>query len=119
MDFVKDGLHLSASRMLQNRITVMPFEISRVSRIEIGFALLALPIVLWLILYLAHRWWSVNSRPALPWPRTVRWISWGLGVALFVVSLVSRKVAFDGIALLGCAAGLSTPERLIKRQSLR
>jgi len=97
----------------------MAFEPSTLSRIVIPSALLVLPIIAWLLLYLAERWWSINWLPALPWLKTIRWIGWTVGTALFLLSLISGRVPWVyGVAMTGFSAGLSIPESWIKRRLL-
>jgi len=69
----------------------MTFDASKVMRIEIVATLMTSPLVIWLALYLATRWWSVNSRPALAWLKCLRWIGWGTGVVLVLLSLVRES----------------------------
>jgi len=97
----------------------MPFELSRVSRIEIASTLFVLPLAIWLSLYLAQRWWSVNSRPALPWLKTLRWIGWVSGVALLLVSFTGSHLPWVyGVAATTFSAGLSIPESWIRSRFL-
>jgi hypothetical protein len=101
------------------RVTAMLFETSKVSRIEITSALLLLPLIIWLALYLAQRWWSVNMRPALPWLKTVRWVGWAFGVALLLLSLTGGQLPWIcGMVMTAFSAGLSIPESWIKRRFL-
>lgn len=69
----------------------MPFEPSNVLRIEITPIFMVLPLVVCLAFYLTYRWWSVNWRPALLWLTTLRWIGWGLGVLLILLSPVQAR----------------------------
>lgn len=97
----------------------MLFEPSKVSRIEITSTLFALPLIIWLILYLSRRWWSVNSRPALPWLKTLRWIGWVVGVALLLLSVTGSRLPWVyGIAMATLSVGLSIPESWITRRFL-
>ena len=118
-DFVSYGCTLSASRC-SNWFTAMLFEPSKVSRIEITSTLFLLPLIIWLILYLAQRLWSVNLLPALPWVKTLRWAGWALGVALLLLSLTGGQLPWGyGIAMTAFSAGLSIPESWIKQRFLR
>lgn len=97
----------------------MHFEPSKVSGIAIPLTLFVLPLIVWLALYLAQRWWSVNSRPALPWLKALRWTGWAVGVALLVTSLTGGRLPWVyGIAATTFSAGLSIPESWIKRRFL-
>jgi hypothetical protein len=97
----------------------MFFEPSKASRIEITATLLVLPLVILLSLYLAQRWCSINSRPALPWLKTLRWMGWAVGTVLLFLSLTgSRLPSVYGIAMLAFSAGLSIPESWVKRRFL-
>jgi len=96
----------------------MPVDPSKVSRIEITTALIVLPLVIWLALYLAQRWWSINSCLALPWLRTLRWIGWIFAVALLLLSLTSHLPSVYCIAMTAFSAGLSMPESWIKSRFL-
>jgi len=62
---------------------------------RITSALFLLPLIIWLTLYLAQRWWSVNLRPALPWFKTLRWVGWTFGVALLLLSLTGGHFVLD------------------------
>ena len=94
----------------------MPLD-STLLRIEFVFTLMLLPLVVLLVFYLAHRWWSINWRPALPWLRTLRWLGWGLGMLLMFLSLSRAQFLFSyGLAITAFSAGLSIPESWIKRR---
>jgi hypothetical protein len=78
---------------------------------------LILPLLIWLIVYLAGQWWAVNSRPILPWLKTLRWIGWGSGVILFALSFALSHISpLYGLAMTTFSAGLSIPEAWIKRR---
>lgn len=95
----------------------MLFEPPKLSRIEFASALFVLPLVIWLTLYLAQRWLSVNSRPALPWLKTLRWVGWAVGVVLLALSLTGGRLpSVYGIAMTAFSAGLAIPESWIKRR---
>jgi len=113
------GCTLSASRCRKAAFPVMPVDPLRVSRIEIMTTLIVLPLVIWLALYFAHRWWSVNLLPALPWVKMLRWIGWAFGVTLLLLSLTGGQLPWVyGIAMTAFSAGLSIPESWIKRRFL-
>jgi hypothetical protein len=90
----------------------MVFDASKVLRTEIVATLFASPMVIWLAFYLADRWWSVNSRPASAWLKCLRWIGWGIGVILVLLSFPWVYV----IAVTGFSAGLSIPESWVQRR---
>lgn len=95
----------------------MPLLHSRVLRIEITFTLIVLPLLVWLALYLAHRWWNVNLRLALPWLKTLRWTGWGIGGVLLLLSLGGNNFLwFYGIATATFSAGFSFPVSWVKRR---
>jgi hypothetical protein len=94
----------------------MNFDPSKLSRIEIPATLSLLPLLILLVFYLAHRWWSVNWRPALPWLRTLRWIGWGLGSLLSLLSLTGGHFPVYGMAMTSFSVGLSIPESWVKRR---
>jgi hypothetical protein len=96
---------------------MMAFDASKLLRIGIMATLIALPLIIWLALYLAASWWSVNSQPALGWLIRLRRIGWTFGVALLLMSLARRGILFYGITITTFAAGLSIPESWIKRHS--
>ena len=94
---------------------VMPLEPSRISHIEIPSTLFALPLVIWLTLYSAERWLSLNSRPILPWLKALRWIGWVLGVVLLLLSVTSAHLRWVyGVAVMTFSGGLSIPESWIR-----
>jgi hypothetical protein len=95
----------------------MSIDASKMAAIEFASAILALPVVFWLAMYIGARWWSINWRPILPWLKILRWFSWGCGVALFLASLARSAfpIAY-GFLILGFAAGLSIPESWVKRR---
>ena len=96
----------------------MSVDASKVAAIEFTSAFIALPLVFWLAMYMATRWWSINWRPVLPWLKILRWISWGCGAALLLTSLARNVLpaANFGAVILGFSAGLSFPESWVKRR---
>jgi hypothetical protein len=95
----------------------MRIDPSKVAAIEFASAFVALPLVFWLAMYVAARWWSINWRPILPWLKILRWVSWGCGVALGFASLARNIVPSSYLLLtLGFSAGLSLPESWVKRR---
>jgi hypothetical protein len=90
---------------------------SKLLRAEIVFTLMFLPLLIWLALYLVATCWSVNLCPALSWLRILRWLGWGLGVALFIVGLAHDSFPrIYGLALISFSVGLSMPQGWIKRR---
>ena len=95
----------------------MSIDASTVAAIEFTSAFFALPLVFWLAMYVAARWWSINWRPVLPWLKILRWVVWGCGVALVLTSLARNGFPVSyGLIILGFSAGLSFPETWVKRR---
>jgi len=93
----------------------MNINASRTAAIEFLSFFLVLPLVIWLALYLSTRWSSVNPRTVLPWLRILRWIGWGLAVAVGILELAKGRFPVYGIVMAGCSAGLALPENWVKR----
>lgn len=95
----------------------MSIDPSRFAAIEFASAAIALPLVFWLTMYWAARWWSINWRPILPWLKILRWVSWGCGTGMVLISLARSvfPVAY-GMVILGFSAGLSLPQSWVKRR---
>jgi hypothetical protein len=68
-----------------NNEAVVNMDGHKLVAIEIGSALLAAPMIVWLALYLAARCGSIGLRPVLPWLRVLHWVAWGLAIALYIV----------------------------------
>lgn len=82
-----------------------------------AIAFVSLPLIFWLAIYLAARWWSINWRPILLWLKILRWVGWGLGAVLVLVSIFRNVFPItDGALILTFSAGLSIPESWVKRQ---
>ena len=82
-----------------------------------GLVVLALPLAFWLTIYWAARWWSINWRPILPWLKFLRWVGWGCGTAMVLISLARSVFPVGyGVIILGFSAGLSLPESWVKRR---
>ena len=95
----------------------MSIDPSKVAATEFTAAFFALPLLFWLAMYMAARWWSINWRPVLPWLKILRWMSWGCGTALFVSALARHVFPLAyGIIIFGFSAGLSIPESWVKRR---
>ncbi len=95
----------------------MSFDPSKVVRLEIGFTLVALPLTIWLAIYMAVRLWSINPRPILPWLNILRWLDWGLGLVLMLIHWTNDHFPFTyGIAVLTFSAGLAIPQSWVKRR---
>jgi hypothetical protein len=89
----------------------MSLAASKMAAIEFSSALLALPLVFWLAMNVAARWWSINWRPILPRLKILRWIGWGCRAALVLTSLTRNVFPIGyGSLILGFSAGLSIPE---------
>jgi len=73
------------------------------------------PFILWLALHEADRWWSVPLRPTLRWMRILRFLGWGIGIALGVVGLAHNRFPVYGMACFAFSGGLLFPERWVKR----
>jgi hypothetical protein len=65
----------------------MSIEAFKVVAIEFASAAIALPLIFWATMYGAARWWSINWRPILPWLKFLRWVGWGCGTAMVLISL--------------------------------
>ena len=90
---------------------------SKVLGIEVMSALIAAPMLVWIALYGASRWWSIGLRPALPWLRTLRWASWGLAIALYITHFAREHFPWAyGAAFVAFSAGLALPESWVKRR---
>jgi hypothetical protein len=89
---------------------------SKLLAIEITSLFLALPFIVWLALYIAARWWSINLRPVLPWLNILRWVGWGLGVALSLIYLGLDRFPAYGGAMITFSIGLSFPQGWVKRR---
>jgi hypothetical protein len=99
---------------------VMPFDPSRMLRVEITSTLCVLPLVIWLTLYLTQRCWSVDFRASLSWLRRLRWVSWLSGVTVLLPSLRGGHLPWVyGMAMANFSFGLSIPEGWIQRRFLR
>jgi hypothetical protein len=97
----------------------MPFDPSKILRIEIASALMALPLVIWLALYLTYRWWSLNLGWTLQWLETLRRVSWVFSVILAILSAARDHFPFVyAIAMFTFSAGISMPERWVRRRGL-
>jgi hypothetical protein len=88
------GCRLFDGKKVPTENTVMNIDASKVLAIEITSTFIILPLILWLTLYVAFRWWSINPRPVLPWLRTLRWLGWGFGIVLLLVHLANDRFPF-------------------------
>ena len=83
-------------------------------------ASLASPFIVWLALYVAARWGSIGLRPTLSWFRILRWVSFAAGIAFFLTYLFHGHFLGHfldyGLAMVTLSAGLSFPERWVKRR---
>lgn len=90
---------------------------SKVLAIEISSPLIALPFIVWLALYVAARWWSINLRPVLPWLNILRWVGWGFAITLLTLSLARDHFPMVyGQAMALFSLGLSFPQSWVKRR---
>jgi hypothetical protein len=94
----------------------MSIEPSKLAAIEFASAVIALPLVFWLTMYWAARWWSINWRPILPWLMFLRWVGWGCGAAMVLISLARSVSPGYGLSMLGFSTGLSLPQSWVKRR---
>jgi hypothetical protein len=85
--------------------------------IEVASALIALPFIVWLALYVAAGWRSIGLRPLLPWLRILRWVGWGLAIALYLTHFAHDGFPWVyGAAMFAFSTGLSFPEGWVKRR---
>jgi hypothetical protein len=95
----------------------MNIDPSKLLAIETFSALSLLPHIIWLALYIAARRRPIEARPILRWLRILRWVGWGLGIALFTLSLARDHFPFIyGLAMTAFSTGLSFPESWLKRR---
>ena len=85
--------------------------------IEIGSVVAAAPMIVWFALYVAARWGTIGLASVLPWLRILRWVTWGLAVALFIAHFTHDRFPWAyGAAVFAVSAGLSLPEGWVKRR---
>ena|SRR5215469_12019273 len=92
---------------------------SRIAAIEFFSVFLAVPLVIWLTLYLSARWLSLNPNKVLVWLKVVRWIGWVLGFAAVLLELgvmAHGRYPVYGLSMMGCSAGLALPENWVKHR---
>ena len=91
---------------------------SRTAAIEIFSFFSAMPLVIWLALYLSARWLSVNPQKVLAWLKVLRWIAWVFGLAgtLLELTLARGRFPVYGLSIMGCSAGLALPENWVKHR---
>jgi hypothetical protein len=90
---------------------------SKVLAIEVGAALIASPIIIWLALYWVARWSSIGLRPVLPWLRILRWVGWLLAIALYITHFARDRFPWVyGAAVSAFSVGLALPESWVKRR---
>lgn len=84
---------------------------------EIGLSVLAAPMLLWLGLYSAFRWWSLSLRPILPFLRVARYAVWSIGAILFFIHFVLDDFSSSyGIAVVTSSIELGVLESWVKEQ---
>jgi len=90
---------------------------SRMVLIGLTSLLIIAPFVLWGVLYVAVRKWSLNLRPLIARFRAFRWVAWSCGVLLIVGCLAGGHYPWSyAIAVATFSAGLTFPESWLKRQ---
>jgi hypothetical protein len=92
---------------------------SRTAAIEFFSFFLAVPLVIWLTLYLSARWLSVNPNKVLVWLKVVRWTAWVFGFAAVLLELGAMargSYPVYGLSMMGCSAGLALPENWVKHR---
>ena len=90
---------------------------SKVLGIEVAATLVAAPMIIWIALYGAARWWAIGLRPVLPWLRILRWVGWGLATALYITHFARDRFPWAyGAAVFAFSAGLALPESWVKRR---
>lgn len=91
---------------------------NRVVEGVIGCVLILAPLVLWFVFYAVARWCPVDLRPTLLWIRTLRWITYAAGAAMFVIHLAGRNLfpLSYAMAVITFSAGLFLPEGWVKRR---
>jgi len=73
--------------------------------------------IIWITLYGATRWWSIGLRPVLPWLRILRWVGWGLAIALYIAHFARDHFpSAYGAAVFAFSVGLALPESWVKRR---
>jgi hypothetical protein len=79
--------------------------------------LIIAPFVLWGVLYVAVRKWSLDLRPLIPRFRVFRWVAWSCGLLLYVGYFLGAHYPWGfPIAVVTFSIGLSFPESWLKRQ---
>jgi hypothetical protein len=90
---------------------------SKVFAIEITSLLITLPFIVWLALYVAAHWCSINLRPVLPWLNILRWVGWGFAFALLTLSLARDHFSMVyRQAMSSFSLGLAFPQSWVKRR---
>ena len=94
----------------------MSIDPSKVAGIEFALSIFALPLIFWLGMYWATRCWSIDWRPILQWLRILRWVGWGCGMAMVLISLARSASPVSGLLIIGFSLGLSLPQSWVKRR---
>ena len=86
-------------------------------RLIVTVLIVAAPFALWLGLYSAARWRSVNLGATLPWIVGLRWVAWAAAGALFMIHLSRESFPGSyGMAGLMASAGLYSVAEWVKRR---
>ena len=91
---------------------------SRTAAIEFFSFFLAMPLVVWLALYLSAGWLSVTPQKMLVCLKVLRWITWVFGLVgtLLELALARGRFPIYGLSMMGCSAGLALPENWVKHR---
>jgi hypothetical protein len=87
--------------------------------VVIFVALVAAPLVFWLIFYGLVRYSSADVRRLVPWLRAVRWITWITATPFMLAAIGNDKfhyLFFYGSGLFSFSAGLSLSESWLKKR---
>jgi hypothetical protein len=89
----------------------------KLTKLVIVLIPMAAPFVVWLGLYAASRFASLNLRPAVAWLRVLRWTTWGAAVCLFFAHIANDRFPFVYAAAgFIFSQGLFFPEGWVKRR---
>lgn len=89
----------------------------KIPEMAMVLALIAFPYIVWFAIFAVNRCWNVNPRPALPWFRVVRYLTWGSAIVLLFLNLALDHFPMAyGPAMIALSAGLSQPEGWVRRR---